>query len=191
MYEDFLRAFVLLLVVIDPFLSAVFFATMTGDATRKQRFKNATLATSVAFGLLIIFIFIGPKLLDIMNISFSSFKIAGGIILLIMGVQNVLGLEFTKKNKQRRIAAIVIGTPLLSGPAALTTVVVLTNQFGYMIPLVAATGVMILTWPMLYFANTLMKRLGESITETLSRILGLLLAAIAVQFIAEGIKAFI
>jgi multiple antibiotic resistance protein len=122
-----------------------------------------------------------------MGIKLGSFKIGGAIILLILGIQGVLGLEFTKKEKRHKVAAIIIGTPLLSGPAAITTAILLEAQYGYLVPLVASAMVLCVTWFMLVNSDYITKRVGDEFIEIASRVLGLLLAALAVQYIADGI----
>jgi len=117
--------------------------------------------------------------------------IAGGIILLFMGVTTVLAIDYASKAEQTKSAAILIGTPLLSGPGALTTIIILSNSYGYIIPGIAALAVLIVSYIILKFAHYIHRWLGTEIIEILSKVLGLLLAALAVDFIQQGIMGFI
>ena len=117
--------------------------------------------------------------------------IGGGIILLIMGVTTVLGIEFGGHHERISSAAILLGTPLLSGPGALTTIIILSHSYGFLIPGIAAALVLILSFMILKFADRIEKWLGKEIIEIFSKVLGLLLSALAVDFIYAGIKGFI
>ncbi len=188
----FLKSFLALFIIIDPFLGLVVFVTLTKGSSKKDKAKAALIATSVAGGLLALFLFTGLMLLEVMGISLPSFVVAGGVILLILGVQAVLGIEFTKKEKQdKKAAAVIIGTPLLSGPGAMTTIVILSQSYGYWPPFIALILVMILTWMMLYFSERISARMGDRLIEVLSRVLGLMLAALAAEFIKDGISDMI
>jgi multiple antibiotic resistance protein len=104
-----------------------------------------------------------------------------------MGVQAVLGIEFAKKNSKVKAAAVVVGTPLLTGPGAMTTVVILSQKYGYWPPAIASVLVLLITWFMLAYADKLHKIIGDRIVEILSRVLGLLLVAIAAEMIKNGV----
>lgn len=188
----FIKSFLALFIIIDPFLGMVVFITLTRGASTGEKAKAAFIATAVAGGLLALFLFTGMFLLNIMGISLPSFVVAGGVILLILGVQAVLGIEFAKKEKQdKKAAAVIIGTPLLSGPGAMTTIVILSQQYGYWPPLIALILVMAITWLMLYYSERIAARMGDRLIEVLSRVLGLMLAALAAEFIKDGISDMI
>jgi multiple antibiotic resistance protein len=157
----------------------------------KARNKCIWTAILVAAALMYIFLFSGLSLLGLLGISFNGFKIAGGVILLIMGVTAVLGIEFKNKREHVASAAILIGTPLLSGPGALTTIIILSKDYGYIIPAIAALLVLAFSFFMLKYAHVLERILGTEIIEILSKVLGLLLAALAVDFIQSGVHGFI
>ncbi|MGV8086441.1 MAG: MarC family protein [Candidatus Woesearchaeota archaeon] len=191
MINEILKSFITLLIIIDPFVSAVFFISQFKKSTEAERNKAILTALLVAGALLFLFLFTGLFLLDILNISFNGFMIGGGIILLIMGVTTVLGLEFSTHSTKVSSAAILIGTPLLSGPGALTSIIILSKEYGLLIPAIAAALVLITSYFILKFANKIESVLGTEIIEIFSKVLGLLLAALAVDFIYLGIKGFI
>jgi multiple antibiotic resistance protein len=187
------KSIIVLLVVVDPFVSAAFFASFAKDATQKARNKAILTAVSVAGALLLIFIFTGLFLLQILGISFNGFRIAGGLILFALGATIVLGIDIgsTQKSGSIKSAAILIGTPLLSGPGALATAIALSKDYGMLIPAIATVVVIAISFFVLKGAFFLQKVVGNQILEVVSKVLGLLLAALAVDYIYSGIVGFI
>ncbi|MBC7216746.1 MAG: MarC family protein [Candidatus Caldatribacterium sp.] len=187
----FLKSFAVLIIILDPFLGMVVFLSLTRKMSDRERAEQAFLAVFVAFALLVIFLFGGQALFSLLGVSFSSFMVAGGVILLLLGIEDILGLQFSKKEADTKVIAVVIGTPLLCGPGAITSIIVLAQRYGYFIPFLALVGALFVTWILLLFAPRVAAFLGERIVEVLSRVLGLLLSAIAVEFVKEGILAMI
>ena len=191
MWSELLKSFVQLFIIIDPFVSGIFFIGFSKDMDEKEKHRALWTAISVAAGLLFLFLFIGLYLLELLNITFNGFKIAGGILLLIMGVSSVLGIELGSKKENVKSAAILIGTPLLSGPGALTTIIILSKDYGYFIPGLAALLVLTVSFFILHYAERISKFVGTEMIQIFSKVLGLLLAALAVDFIHSGIAGFI
>jgi multiple antibiotic resistance protein len=191
MFPEIMKSFITLLIIIDPFVSAVFFLSQFKHSTKKEKNKAIFTAIGVAAALLFVFLFTGLLLLNVLNISFNGFMVGGGIILLLMGVTTVLGVEFGGHHEKVSSAAILIGTPLLSGPGALTTIIILSKSYGLLIPAIAGALVLILSFIILKFADRIERVLGKDIIEIFSKVLGLLLAALAVDFIYAGIRGFI
>lgn len=191
MFNEIMKSFITLFIIVDPFVSAVFFVSQFKNSSEKERNKALWTAISVSAALLFLFLFTGLFLLDTLNISLNGFMIGGGIILLIMGVTTVLGIEFGGHQKRISSAAILLGTPMLSGPGALTTIIILSNDYGMLIPAIAAASVLFVSFLILKFADKVEKLLGKEIIEIFSKVLGLLLAALAVDFIYLGIRGFI
>ena len=191
MWPELIKSFVLLFIIIDPFISAVVFINYSKKSDEKEKNRAIWTAILVAAGLLFIFLFSGMFLLTVLGINFNSFKIAGGIILLILGVTSVLGIALNKNKGDVKSAAILIGTPLLSGPGALTTIIILSREYGYAIPAIAAFMVIVLSYIILKYSYLIEKVISSEIIEILSKVLGLLLASLAVDFIQQGISGFI
>lgn len=187
----FLKSFAMLIIILDPFLGMITFLALTRKMSERERAEQAFLAVFVAFALLVIFLFGGQALFALLGISFSSFMVAGGVILLLLGIEDILGLQFSKREANTKAIAVVIGTPLLCGPGAITSVIVLAQRYGYFVPFIALVSALVVTWILLLFAQKVAALLGERIVEVLSRVLGLLLSAIAVEFVKEGILAMI
>jgi multiple antibiotic resistance protein len=129
---------------------------------------------------------------DILGLNMASFQIAGGILLFLLGIQEALGIEIGHCKEQSTTAAgVVIGTPLLCGPGAITTVMLLSNDYGFLIPFIAITLSLIATWIVLYYSENIQRVLGDVVTDIMGKVLGMLVAAIAVNIIASGIMAYL
>jgi multiple antibiotic resistance protein len=188
---EILKSFVALFIILDPFLGLAVFIPLTRSMDKKEKAREAAVAVLVALGLLLVFLFSGLILLDLLGISLASFIVAGGVILLILGIDVVLGIEFQKKTRNAKAAAVIIGTPLLCGPGAMTTIIILSENYGYVAPVIASILALAITWLMLYFSDKIGAIMGERLIEVLSRVLGLVIAALATEFIKNGVVEMI
>lgn len=189
MFENFLTAFASLFVIMNPFSSLLPFLLLTRDLAPEERRKSANLAALVAGGLAIVFLFIGPPLLALMGLSLSSFKIAGGIVLSLLGLQTVLGFRFGNGDEEKQAVAVLIGTPYLTGPGVLTSVVIESAEFGALVAFLAILASVFASWLILRAANRMAKFLGRQFLLVLVKIMGLLLVARGVQFVLQGVHA--
>ncbi|HRS93109.1 MAG TPA: MarC family protein [Methanolinea sp.] len=187
-----LYAFSALFVILDPILSVPIFASMTRGQSSAEISKQAVIAVAVAGFLLYIFLFFNFFIFDILGISLPSFQVAGGFLLFILGMQMALGIDIGRpKDHSPSAAGVIIGTPLLCGPGAITTVILLVTDMGILIPAVAIALSLGATWIILRFSAEIQKLLGDCVTEIMARVLGMLVAAIAVKIIADGIIGLI
>jgi len=187
-----LYAFTTLFVILDPLLSVPIFVSLTAGSLPEEKARQAGIAVAVAGALLYLFLIFGLFIFDILGITLASFEVAGGILLFILGLQESLGIEFGHEEKDRRsMAGVVIGTPLLCGPGAITTVVLLSTKIGPVITGVAIGLCLAATWLILRYAAQIQRFLGETVTDIMGKVLGMLLAAIAVKIIADGIVGLI
>lgn len=187
-----LYAFSALFVILDPILSVPIFASMTRGQSSAEISKQAVIAVAVAGFLLYIFLFFNFFIFDILGISLPSFQVAGGFLLFILGMQMALGIDIGRpKDHSPSAAGVIIGTPLLCGPGAITTVILLVNDMGILIPALAIALSLGATWIILRFSAEIQKLLGDCVTEIMARVLGMLVAAIAVKIIADGIIGLI
>lgn len=188
--QQLLASFVTLFVIIDPFSSVPVFATLTRKQSAAQRFESAKTAVVIAASALFAFMLVGPFLLDYLGISIQHFKIAGGIVLFIIGLEYVLKFTLPRdKDLKVGVEIVVIGTPLITGPGALTVSVILVGTVGYPIAIGAVILVMLATLLILLSTKFIMRFLGEIGSEVFSRIMGLLLASLAINFILTGLDA--
>lgn len=183
-----LYAFSALFVILDPILSVPIFASMTRGQSPLEIGRQAMIAVAVAGCLLYIFLFFNFFIFDVLGIDLHSFQVAGGILLFILGMQMALGIDIGKpKDRSPSVAGVIIGTPLLCGPGAITTVILLVNQMGILIPAIAIALSLGATWIILRFSGDILKLVGDTVIEVMARVLGMLVAAIAVKIISMGV----
>lgn len=192
MLPDILYAFAALFIILDPLLSVPVFSAMTKGQTSAEIHKQAFIAVAVAGGLMYIFLVFNTAIFSILGLSFPAFQIAGGIILFLLGIQEALGIEIGHtKGHTTSVAGVVIGTPLLCGPGTITTVMLLSKEYGLLVPFIAITLSLIATWFILYYSEVIQRVLGDVVTDIMGKVLGMLVSAIAVKIIFSGIVAYI
>jgi len=185
-------SFAALFIILDPILSVPVFTTMTKGLSPIEIHKQAFIAVAVAGVLMYLFLVFNRIIFDILGLTMPSFQIAGGILLFILGIQEALGIEIGRcKDQTTTAAGVVIGTPLLCGPGTITTVMLLSRDYGLFIPFVAITLALLATWLVLYYAKEIQHILGDVVTDIMGKVLGMLVAAIAVEIIASGVMAYI
>lgn len=201
--EVLLNSFVVLFIVLDPIGVAALFMVLTRDAERRYQRSMALKATALATGILLAFILIGDRLLTSLDIGIAAFRIAGGILLFLLAIDMVFarqsGLRSTTMREQleaehkQDISVFPLAFPLIAGPGALTTVLLMaTSRHSLAIHLAmlgVLLGVLLITLAALLLAPRIMQVLGETGANVISRLFGLVLAALAVQFILDGVKA--
>ena len=197
------QAFITLFVVIDPFAVVPMFVALTRNETTAHKRHTAVKSTVIATILLLSFAFVGDKLLDALSISEPAFRIAGGFLLLLAAIEMVVarasGIRTTTGDEDEEaahrddISVFPLAIPLIAGPGALTSVVVLMRQAEAM-DLKASLGVvliliavLLITYLSLLISDRLMKLLGVTGTNVMTRVFGIILAALAVQNIINGI----
>ncbi len=201
--EYYLSSFITLFSVVDPIGVAWLFAAMTRGATPQEQRRMAINATLLASIILLVFFFSGTILLDWIGITIPAFRIAGGILLFLLAIEMVFarqsGLRSTTNSEQdeaaekQDVSVFPLAFPLLAGPGAITTVLLMTSTGSghdmFWESLLVLAVVILITLLVLLFTPTLVRSLGQTGANVISRILGLLLAALAVQYIVDGVKA--
>lgn len=191
-FSGIIYSFAALFIILDPILSVPIFAAMTKGLNPKEIHKQAFIAVAVAGGLMYLFLIFNRMIFDVLGLNMPSFQIAGGILLFLLGIQEALGIEIGHcKEHSKTAAGVVIGTPLLCGPGTITTVMLLSRDYGIIIPFIAVTLALLATWLVLYYAEKIQHILGEVVTDIMGKVLGMLVAAIAVKIIASGVLAYI
>ncbi len=185
--EGVLEAFVTLFVIMDPIGNLPLILSLTKGMPIKEVKMNIDKAIFVAAVLLFVFLFLGLRIFDFFGINLDSFQIAGGIILLIIGIMYVFGSSLKYVKHHGSDVSIPIGTPLLTGPGVITTTLILVNEKGPLVTVIAAFLTLLATWLILVNSSKLYKILGEHWTNVISRVMGIILAAIAVKFITSGV----
>ena len=198
MLEIFFQTFVLYFVVIDPLAAAPLFLIVTQGLKVKIKLKTAFEATLIATLILIFFAILGNFLLSYLQISLSAFTIAGGIILFLISLEMLFDKRSQRKEdeiKESSAATSIfpLAIPLLAGPAAITSVMVSvadmgTNLVSQATGLLALILVMVLTFISFYVVSKSSKIINKKVTSVISRVIGIILAGLSVQFILDGIQ---
>jgi multiple antibiotic resistance protein len=191
--NDLLKSFITLFVIMDPFGSLPIFVGLTKGLSNKETIRNSNNAVLVAGALLYIFLFFGSYIFQFFNISIEGFMIAGGIILLVIGILHVLGIQQlnNKKDNSKDVASVPIGTPLLTGPGVITSTIILVKTYGIAITFISGTITLIVSWLILRYSGLLLKFISIQGARILSRVMGILLSAIAIEFIVKGIFGYL
>ncbi len=201
--ELFISAFAILFVIIDPPGCAPIFATLTQGTTRKHQNTMAMKSVFVAAIILFGFAYAGEFVFDKLGISLDALRIAGGIMLFMIG----LNMVFEKRTEKREtraeevleeasdpedISVFPMGIPMIAGPGTMASILLLkkeTTNFAQEASVLLALGaVLLITLLSFFIAGPLLKFLGKSFTEVLTRVLGVLLATLAVQFVIDGVQ---
>lgn len=188
--------------LINPFGTMPIFMTMTADLNQDQRTKTAKKASIVAFITIIIFSFSGKLLFDFFGISVNSFRIVGGVIFFLMGMDMLQARLGKVKLKDSEIKTYVndisvtpLAIPMICGPGALTNAIVMMEDANTIekqtILILAISAVIILTFLILYSSSRIIKVLGETGVNVMMRLMGLIVMVIAVEFFFSGLKPII
>lgn len=190
----FISTFTTLFVIIDPFGNLPVFMSLTKDFDKSQRKTVAWQANLLAIAILLVFGFFGFQLFGLLGISPAALQISGGLLLLIVALQLLTGAEGTvgEVGGSLNIAAVPLGTPLLAGPGAIVALMVAMADSGHKpLAVVAVMGatiaVMFTSWLAMNFATPIIRFLGDSGVAVLTRLAGMLLAAIAVELMSSGV----
>jgi multiple antibiotic resistance protein len=199
MPEQLVSAFVTLLVVIDPIGMGPVFLGLTRGLDETARRQVARQASLIAFGVLAGTALVGDWLLTRLGISLAAFRIAGGFLLFAIAFEMVFQRRTERKIEQTgrpgdALATFPLAVPLMAGPGAITAMVLLAGRLGYtplaLGALIAIMGAMMLACYLVFLSASRLERLlGQQGEALLGRLLGVLLAALAVQYVADGIKA--
>ncbi len=188
----FVLSFITIFVIMNPFASILPFITLTKNCKDSEMRSVATTAVVIAGIIAILFIFGGSAILSFMRITLNDLKVAGGIILGLMGLENVLGITIRNGKKSKKsgmeAAAVLIATPLLTGPALLSTLLMLVSEYGFFIPVVSLFVSLLVAWLILVNALWLRKITGEKIILFMSKVIGLVLLAMAISLIRSGLS---
>ncbi|MGA8015379.1 MAG: MarC family protein [Candidatus Dormiibacterota bacterium] len=190
----FADTLVTLLVIMDPIGTAPLFVALTAAQSQTRRRVSALQAAGAAGGVIVGFAVFGRALLAALHVSVPSLTIAGGLLLLLVSLQMLRG-EQADANEQGNVALVPLATPLLAGPGAIAAIMVLSGRFddepgrvgllvGILVSIVAI-GVTLLA------ADAIARWLRPALVHMLTRILGLLLAAIAVQLVVDGVTSIV
>ena len=202
MIELFTTAFITLLVIIDPPGCAPIFASLTSGTSAAHRRAMAIRASAVAWCILVFFALLGEPLLRTLGISLSAFRLAGGIMLFMIALDMVFERRTERREERARelegtpeaedISVFPMAIPMIAGPGSIASIMLLSARADGTVAgltvLAAMTAVILLTLVALLMAGPLMKLIGAKLEAMITRILGVILAALAAQFVLDGLE---
>jgi multiple antibiotic resistance protein len=194
--QIFGEAFVTLLVITDPPGTVPVFIALTGQLAPRERNRAAWQASALALGVIVAFAVVGQNLLAYLNVDLPALQGAGGLLLILVALELLTGkTDDVTGPMPSNVALVPLGTPLLAGPGAIVATMLYVQRAGevtdYLQIGAAILLVMLIVWLSLRFSGIIVRILRPGGIEVLTRIAGLLLAAIAVQLIANAVEAFI
>ena len=188
------ETFVTLLVIMDPVGNAPIFVSITRTMSPRERQVAAVRAVIAAALLVVGFALFGELVLDYLNVSIESLQIAGGLLLLIVALEMLRGTDFPTEEADD-VALVPLATPLVAGPGAIATVIVLARQHpgasGQVAVVLGILAALLVVGLGLVTAERITRALRPSIVSFLTRVFGLLLSAIAVQLIVDGVEGVV
>jgi len=186
--KTFWICFVPLFVAVDAIGTLPIYMSITSGVDSRSRKKVVFSSVITALIVALLFLFVGDVILRMLGITVEDFMIAGGIILFLIAVSDILSLTKTKKQvSAEAIGSVPIGVPLIVGPAVLTTTMLLVRQYGFILTGVALTLNIFIAGLIFLLAGLIMRLLGASGTRIVSKIASLFLAAIGVMMVRRGL----
>lgn len=187
MLHSFGLAFLALFVAMDIIGTLPMFVGMTHGLSKSKR--NDILDTSMLVALVValVFAFVGENVFKFIGITLYDFKIAGGLVLLLVSLADLLGSHEAKDRATGSTGVVPLAVPLITGPAVITTLVLQVNSVGYFIPILALLANYLLAWGMFRNSEKVTRFLGKDGTVVVSKIVALLLSAIAIAMIRGGV----
>lgn len=204
MLEAATAAFFTFFVIFDPLATGPLFLALTRGASDAERRVIALRGTAVAAGVLIVFALGGDILLSTLGITLAAFRIAGGALLFILaiemlfahqsGIRSTTSGEDEEASQKKDVSVFPLGIPLIAGPGAMASVILLTGRYhGHLIEqaIVVAVmlGVLLLSLAFLLLATRIVRYLGVTGINVITRVFGIILGALAVQYILDGLRA--
>jgi multiple antibiotic resistance protein len=190
------EVFVTLFVIMDPVGTIPIFLSLTSGRSAASSRRAAWQAVAVSFGVIVAFAFFGQQILAYLHISLPALQAAGGLLLLLVALELLTGKEQeASATADVNVALVPLGTPLLAGPGAIVATMVFTRQVeslsGFTAVALGVVLVHVCLWLAMRYSLPILRLIRESGVLLVTRIAGLLLSAIAVQLVADAVRAFI
>jgi multiple antibiotic resistance protein len=192
--EPYILTFIPIFVAVDAIGNIPLFISLVEEVTKKERHKIIIDSVATATAIAILFIFVGKWVLRFIGITIPDFQIAGGALLFIISVRLLLpgvSKHVLSDGHEKNVGVFPLGTPLITGPAVLTTTLMMLDSFGIWPTFVSLAINMLIVWVTLVKADLIMKLMGSSGTRAFSKIMYILLAAIGVMMVRRGIAGIL
>jgi multiple antibiotic resistance protein len=190
-------------VVIDPFGTMPFFIVLTRNMAASARRRTLTYAVLFSGCLLLVFALAGKAILDYLSVSIDALRITGGVLLVVIGVSMLYEGDMPRSRRKGEeelseraqepedVAFVPLGTPLLAGPGAISIVIINAGTMNLLLTIVSLVIVMFLSALILWQSELLFRLIGNAGTRALTRVMGLITSAYAVQMILDGISGYV
>jgi len=190
-FKTFLLSFIPLFVAIDVIGAVPLFISLTNDIEMPKRKRLITESTLTALIIAVIFLLGGKMIFNYLGITENDFRVGGGILLLILSVVDLVFSSDKPKKPDTTIGVVPLGIPLIIGPAALTTILIVVDQYGYFMAITSILVNLIIVWAVLRNSSLLMRLMGEGGSKAFAKVAALLMAAIAIMMIRVGMTGMI
>ena len=197
MLELFIQSFVVYFVVVDPLGNGPIFLSLTQSQNTKEKIQTSIEAVSIATIILISFSVIGKFILSYLSISLASFRIAGGLILFIIALEMLFNKRQQRKEQianevKDKVSIFPLAIPILSGPAAITSIIVIMSDIGdnivyQLVSIASLISVMLITLVLFIIISKSGDFINKKIVNVFSRVIAIILAALSVQYIIDGL----
>jgi len=197
MLELFIQSFVVYFVVVDPLGNGPIFLSLTQSQNTKEKIQTSIEAVSIATVILISFSVIGKFILSYLSISLASFRIAGGLILFIIALEMLFNKRQERKEQianevKDKVSIFPLAIPILSGPAAITSIIVIMSDIGdnivyQLVSISSLISVMLITLVLFIIISKSGDFINKKIINVFSRVIAIILAALSVQYIIDGL----
>lgn len=189
--KQVLITFIPIFVAMDALGILPIFVGMTRRQSQQERKRIVRLSMVTAFLLTALFTVLGKAIFRFMGITVFDFMVAGGVILFILAILDVMGARHAHDDEAGVMGIVPLGTPMVAGPALITTCVLVANEYGIWVTLISLSLNIVVAGILFSFSHILTKVLGEAGSAALSKITSLLLASIAVMMIRRGVMSMI
>ena len=201
-WHQLFKITVALLAIVNPFGGIPIFISATQGWSARDRARTSRTVAFTVFGVLALAGFFGDRLLEFFNVSIGSFMVGGGILLLLLAISMLQAKESPIRQTQEEVVeaadreavgVVPLGIPLLAGPGAISSMIIAANQFrhgdflGHVMLVIPVTVAALAVWGTFLLSNRISRRLGKTGINIVTRLMGLILAAMAVEFIARGL----
>jgi multiple antibiotic resistance protein len=187
MARNILLAFIPIFVAVDAVGVLPIFVSLTEGMRRDEKTKTITQSVLTALLLAVGFVFLGKAVFKLLGITIGDFMIAGGAILFCLAITDIINPVKKQRMPGQQLGAVPLGTPLIVGPAVLTTSMIIISQYGLVATLISVVVNILLAGIILSASSVLIKVLGDAGSKALSKVMSLLLAAIATMLIRKGL----
>lgn len=186
--NDLIMAFIPLFVAIDvPGLVPLFISLTTGMTLKVKR-RLIVEATLTAGAVALIFLVLGKLIFKFLGITENDFRIGGGIVLIVLAITDLLFSGGEKKEPNSSVGVVPIGIPLIMGPAALTSIIIIVDAYGYWISMISLTLNLLIVWFVFRHSDVVIKLMGDGGARAFAKVASLFMVAIAVMMIRVGIE---